>query len=67
MSDSNIQTMRDQGIADACAGKPARCWLSPTGDEVFVREDSGRLSLFASCDSEYRAAFVYARAYEANR
>lgn len=65
MTDDNIQSMRDQGIADALAGKAARCWTAHDGISVWTRRESGAMVLLPPRDSEYPEAFAYARAYEA--
>lgn len=65
--DAAVQSMRDQGIADACAGRAARCWSTPHGDVIFVRRESGWIVMLPPRDSEYPSAFAYARAYEAEK
>lgn len=65
MSDDNIQTMRDKGIADACSGTKPIAWIDEDG-WVFVIGPDGEPAL-PQTPTEYREAFAYARAFEANR
>lgn len=65
--DAQVQSSRDQGIADACAGRAARYRL--IGDNwIEILGEHGYLEV---CDPDgsqlYRSAFAYARAYEANK
>lgn len=64
-TDDNVQTMRDQGIADATAGLPAFAMLSE--GELLVADPCGvHVPLSADGSPAYREAFAYARAYAAN-
>lgn len=56
--------MRDQGIADACAGKPARFRLS---DGLLFECNLMGEWLIPTDSADYREAFAYARAYEAEK
>lgn len=64
-ADDNVQAMRDQGIEDACAGRPPKYRLS--GGLVFEVVGKRGGWVIPTDSKEYRSAFAYARAYEANR
>jgi hypothetical protein len=57
--DDNVQVMRDQGIADACAGR----------EPLYVAVKGGFVSRgrVVAGELETRCAFAYTRAYEAKR
>lgn len=60
--DTAVQSMRDQGIADACAGRVPVAHLA-SADGVWL----GERLLTPSDGLDYRSAFAYARAYAENR
>jgi hypothetical protein len=64
-ADAAVQSSRDQGIADACAGRRAKFWLSAVNAIWALEIDGWRM--ITEDDPEYRAAFAYARAYEAEK
>lgn len=69
-TDDNVQSMRDQGIADACAGREPLCWIvTDSGCDILLRRGSDDVPqmLIPDDGEKYREAFAYARAYGANR
>jgi hypothetical protein len=65
--DAAVQSMRDQGIADACAGRRAKFWINKLGHVLKSVPNCAKPVRIQSAQGEvYRSAFAYARAYEAN-
>lgn len=68
--DTAVQSMRDQGIADACAGRAAKFWLSGGALLGALKHSNGasyEITREWDGEQEYRSAFAYARAYEAEK
>lgn len=67
-TDDLVQSMRDQGIADACAGRSAKFWINKLGHVLKSVPNGAKPVRIHSAQGEvYRAAFAYARAYEAEK
>ena len=66
-ADALVQSSRDQGIADACAGRAPYAWFETNG-QLFVRDSViPPASRVFEGEPDYRSAFAYARAFEQNR
>jgi hypothetical protein len=65
--DDLVQSMRDQGIADACAGRAPWAWLTDGALFVGGRNPTEAIREVDTDSREYRTAFAYARAYASEK